>query len=137
MYSMAAFGRFSRCGTTISFCDAHSCTKSPRCVSTQLKRCVIYCNRAVAGADLDGVAQRKVRRELQVPQAHARHRASAVALRQPALNAHPVIGVPRGNHNWVGHELLRRHSNVSLPQTHAGSYHRVSCEHFCGYPGVT
>ena len=42
---------------------------------------------------LDGIAERKVGRELQVAQAHARDRAGPVALGQPALDAHPVVSV--------------------------------------------
>lgn len=62
---------------------------------------------AAPWARLECVAQRKVGRELQVPQPHAGHRARAVALRQPALYAHAVVGVAGGDHDRVRHQLLR------------------------------
>ena len=45
--------------------------------------------------------------ELQVAQAHARDWAGPVPLAQPALDAHPVIGMPSRHHDWVCHQLLQ------------------------------
>ena len=57
-------------------------------------------------AHLDGIPERKVGRKLQVAEAHARDWAGPVSLAQPALYAHPVVGVPCGYHDWVCHQLL-------------------------------
>lgn len=49
----------------------------------------------------DGGAQRKVGGELKVAQPHARDGARLVPLRQPALDAVAVVGVPRGQDHRV------------------------------------
>mmetsp|Transcript_11030 Transcript_11030/g.26969 ORF Transcript_11030/g.26969 Transcript_11030/m.26969 type:complete len:271 (-) Transcript_11030:256-1068(-) len=54
---------------------------------------------------LDGAPQREVGDELQVTQAPPRHRASLVALLQPALDARAVVRVARGHHHRVHHQL--------------------------------
>lgn len=57
---------------------------------------------AVGGGPVhDGGAQRKVGGQLQVAQAHARHWARLVPLRQPPLDAVPVVRVPRGQDHRV------------------------------------
>ena len=62
---------------------------------------------------LDGIAEREVGRELQVAQAHACDWAGPVALGQPALDAHAIIGVPCRHHDWIRHELLQQGQEIA------------------------
>ena len=129
LYSRELFTRPSLCGTGTPLCAAHSCMAKPTsacvldhvsklCPGVQQEEGKAQAWEVMQAGDrggdvrqrmahLDGVPERKVGRELQVAQAHARDWARPIALAQPALDTHSVIGVPRGDHYRVRHQLLQ------------------------------
>lgn len=54
---------------------------------------------------LNGISEGKIGCQLEVTQTHASDRTCSVALLQPALYAHSVVGVTSCHHHRVIHEL--------------------------------